>query len=55
MKSEKVYVNFYAPRQLVERFDEAWKGRYNDRTEALLDLMRRFIEDKKEAKPSYIS
>jgi len=44
LKSEKVYVNFYAPKELVEQFDRAIKGKYDNRTGAMLDLMRHFIE-----------
>lgn len=44
MKSEKIYVNFYAPKDLVEDFDEAIEGKYNSRTDAILDLMRKFME-----------
>ena len=44
MKSEKIYVNFYGPKDLVEGFDKAIKGKYNSRTDAILDLMRKFME-----------
>ena len=52
MKTEKVYVNFYAPKDLVEKFDGAIEGKYNSRTDALLDLMRQLIGNReREAKP----
>jgi metal-responsive CopG/Arc/MetJ family transcriptional regulator len=33
----------------LEEFDEIIKGRYGDRTEALLDAMRKLIRELKEA------
>lgn len=43
MKSKKIYVNFYAPKDLVEDFDKAIEGKYNSRTDAIMDLMRDFV------------
>ena len=38
------------PKQLLKDFDEAIKGEYPSRAEALRDLMRQFVrEQKKEA------
>jgi len=48
--SETDLVQFNCPMELLSQFDVAWKGRYKTRTEALLDLMRRFVDrHKKEA------
>ncbi len=45
---ENRYVHFNCPRQLLREFDEAIKGRYNSRTEAVLDAMRRLLRELKE-------
>jgi len=45
---ENRYVHFNCPRQLLEQFDEAIKGRYNSRTEAVLDAMRKLVKELKE-------
>lgn len=37
------------PKQLLKDFDEAIEDEYPSRAEALRDLMRRFIREKKEA------
>ena len=37
-------VNFVCPIELLEVFDRTWNGKYNTRTDALLDLMRKFVE-----------
>jgi len=38
-------VHFLCPKALLEEFDEALKkGRYKGRTEALLELMRKFVD-----------
>ena len=47
MKPKKPYINFYAPKKLVEDFDKAIEGKYNSRTGAIMDLMRRFLLSKK--------
>ena len=46
-------VNFVCPIELLEVFDRTWNGKYNTRTDAFLDLMRKFIEQnkRKEAPP----
>ena len=43
MTSTKL-VNFVCPIELLELFDKAWNGKYNTRTDAFLDLMRKFVE-----------
>jgi len=45
--TENRIVNFWVPIELLTQFDDAWKGQYGDRTEALLDLMRDFVKQKK--------
>jgi len=41
-------VNFWIPIQLIDEFDNAWKGKYPSRNAAICDLMRHFIEKQKE-------
>lgn len=48
--SETTQVNFNCPVELLTEFDESWKGRYNDRTSALLGLLREFIKYRKAIK-----
>jgi len=48
--SETTQVNFNCPVELLNEFDGSWKGRYNDRTSALLDLLREFIKYRKSVK-----
>jgi len=43
MKLDKL-VNFRCPLKLLEEFDETIKGRYRNRTDALLDAMDDLIE-----------
>jgi len=43
----QIYQNW--PRELVEDFDKAWKGRYSNRKEATLDAVRKLIAELKEA------
>lgn len=47
MKSGRIYVNFYAPTELVEDFDKFIEGKYNSRTDAIMDLMREFVDRNK--------
>ncbi len=49
MNEETKLVNFNAPKKLLEEFDIAIKDRYNDRTDALLDAMRKLMRDLKDA------
>ena len=46
----KFLVNFNCPVQLLAAFDEAIKGRYSGRTDALLDAMRDKIRELEEEK-----
>jgi len=39
--------NFDIPDELLEEFDEAIKGKYQSRAEALRSLMRQFIDKQK--------
>lgn len=44
--TETILVNFNCPKQLIEKFDEAWKLRlYTNRTEVLLALIRQFLKE----------
>ena len=47
-------VNFVCPIELLEVFDKAWNGKYNTRTDALLDLMRKFVENKRKKEASQL-
>ena len=54
--SEAPLINFKCPKELREKFDEAWKKLlYTSRTQVLQALMRDFtnlVEKKKEANPT---
>jgi metal-responsive CopG/Arc/MetJ family transcriptional regulator len=45
MGEETALVNFNCPKRLLEEFDKAIKGRYSNRTEAILDGMRRVLRE----------
>lgn len=46
--SEKQLVQFNCPKTLLEEFDECWKeATFADRTEALTQLMRSFVEQRR--------
>ena len=47
--SDLKYVPFNVPRDLLEEFDEAIKGKYGNRTAALHEAMRLLIQKLKEA------
>lgn len=47
--TESKLVNFNCPAKLLEEFDEAIKERYGDRTDALLDAMRKLLKELKGA------
>lgn len=48
--NENKLVNFNCPLKLLEVFDEAIKGTYGDRTDALMDAMRKLIQELEEQK-----
>ena len=37
-------VEFRSPKELLVKFDLKWKGMFGNRTEALLALMRKYVE-----------
>jgi len=45
--THQIYQNW--PVKLLQEFDEAWKGRYRNRTEATMDAVRKLIAQLKEA------
>ena len=48
MSSEKKYIHFNCPIELLKEFDNAIQGRYNSRTDAILDAMRKLIKELKQ-------
>ena len=42
-ESELVQIKLYVPKHVVEKFDSAIEGRYEDVKVALVDLMKRFV------------
>jgi len=47
MSSEKKYIHFNCPIELLKEFDRTIQGRYNSRTDAILDAMRKLIKELK--------
>jgi len=45
MGSEKKYIHFNCPIELLKEFDRTIQGRYNSRTDAILDAMRKLIKE----------
>jgi len=45
--TRQIYQNW--PVKLLQEFDQVWKGRYRNRTEATLDAVRKLIAQLKEA------
>jgi metal-responsive CopG/Arc/MetJ family transcriptional regulator len=43
-KNENEEVHFLCPSALLKEFDEAIKGRYNNRTAAILEFMRKTVD-----------
>ncbi len=50
MSSEKKYIHFNCPIELLKEFDRTIQGRYNSRTDAILDAMRKLIKELKQKK-----
>jgi len=44
--TKQLYQNW--PAKLLKEFDECWKGRYRNRTEATMDAVRKLIAELKE-------
>ena len=47
-RSELLLVEFKAPKELVEAFDNMLKSRFSNRSEAIRSLMRTFVEAARE-------
>jgi len=48
VSSEKKYIHFNCPVELLKEFDRTIQGRYNSRTDAILDAMRKLIKELKQ-------